>query len=291
MGELVDVSLFLDNSTIASLRGKVFGHDGSILTFKEGVIAKKSRPREFIFYRNKKSWINDLVKENIFPKVIGLAYIESQDGDNYRFKLDPTLLTNENEMLPWLMLEDLQKGYAKPAVLDVKLGTRTWEMGAANDKVLRHKMKCSQGTTGSLYFRVRAAMWYSPNPDDWPKDGDASLLKRDFGTTCTKEELMKFFSDFFHVKDLVPKFIDKIKKIIEGITILRQEADVRIYSSSALFVYDAEDPSKFDCRLLDFEKTYFNVEVSAKRFNESIEDCEDSVIPALEELVHCLNAL
>lgn len=285
------MTLNLDKNPIASLRGRVFGHDGAIITFKEGVVAKKSRPREFIFYRNKKSWINEIIKYDVFPKVIGLAYVVNKDENQYSFKMDPTLNGEDSDSQPWLMLEDIQKGYKKPAVLDIKLGTRTWEIGANTDKVIRHKQKCSQGTTGSLYFRVRAAIWYSQNPDQWPKDGDASLLQRDFGATCTNQELMSFLGDFFHDKEIIPRFIEKIKQIIQSLSILRQEADVRIYSSSAFFVYDLEDKTKFDCRLLDFEKTYFNVEVSAKRYNETIEDCEDAVIPALEELVHCLNKL
>ena len=65
---------------------------------------------------------------------------------------------------------------------------------------------------------------------------------------------------------------------------LRAEADARMFSTSVLVVYDDAHPERVECRLLDFAKTYFDIKKRAAECHESVEDCEDGVIPALSNL-------
>lgn len=286
MEEGIEQILDVDLSPVAEHRGRVFGHDGSIITFRQGILAKKSREREFVFYRNFKGWVHDYMSEDMLPEVRGIGFISEQDETKYKMTIFPTLIPPEISGTPYLILGDIIAGYARPAVLDIKLGTRTWEIGADPNKVERHKIKCANATTNECGFRVRAAMWYSKNPDMWPlREGEYSVVDRKFGTTCTTEEMTEFFKDFFHNTDLIPAFIVKLRRIRTGLEKLRNEGGIRMFSSSALCVYDEADPTKYDCRILDFEKTYFNIENTAARFHESVEDCEDCVVPGVSQLM------
>jgi len=285
------VILHKDDGLVSELRNKVFGHAGAIIPFKEGLIAKLSREREFFFYRNFKSWIHEMLPMGILPNVRGVGFFTKEDGDQIELSLYPTLVVPQNAShVSYLILEDVIHGYSRPAVLDVKLGTRTWEIGADDDKVSRHKAKCATATTSLTSFRIRAAMWYSKTGRNLISS-DVSMVDRMFGMSCGLDEMMDFMRDFFYDPDLIPEFIEKLKQIRVGIERLRVDAGVRMFSSSALFVYDENDKSKVDCRILDFEKTYFNIESTAARHNESIEECEDDVVNGIDHLIEKLSSL
>lgn len=64
----------------------------------------------------------------------------------------------------YLVLEDLNKSYVHPCILDVKIGTRTYCTflylhsslgdGAPPQKIERHNRMCQSTTSGSLGMRV-----------------------------------------------------------------------------------------------------------------------------------------
>ena len=99
---------------------------------------------------------------------------------------------------------------------------------------------------------------------------------------------MGFFNDFFHYTEQIPCFIKKITDLRECMIKLRTEFGIRMFSSSVLFIYDEEDPTKFDCRILDFAKTYLDIEEIAPQHNEKVEDCEDMIVPALTHIIEML---
>ena len=73
----------------------------------------------------------------------------------------------------YLVLEDLNKSYVHPCILDVKIGTRTYCTfhsyhsfpgdGAPPQKIERHIRMCKSTTSGSLGIRVCGMRVISPN--------------------------------------------------------------------------------------------------------------------------------
>ncbi|KAH0785870.1 inositol polyphosphate kinase [Histomonas meleagridis] len=292
-----DVTLHVDNNPKTMLRSRIFGHDGVIIPFREGIIAKKCRIlQELRFYLGYIGWIHDMVPESLIPKVEG--FVEEKDAGSISIKNPEIHLKIRKELsmpaltsTPYILMRDIAGGFVKPAVLDIKLGGRTWALGAKPEKVAHMRKKVESGTASSLKFKVRAAMWYSKNPDKWPITENANYIERDFGNNCTEEELRNFLKDFFHDKKKLPFFIDKLEKLKNALYKLRNEANARLFSSSVLLVYDEEDESKKECRLLDFAKTYWNINKMAEEFNENVKDCEDDILPGIQNLIVLLRSI
>lgn len=286
----------VDETPLTSLRSRIFGHQGGIIPLREGVIAKKCRIMdELQFYLNYAGWIHDILPADLVPTVEGIATDLSEVGQKSgtvhvcmrrRGSLGCIKAT------PYLILRDLANGFTKPAVLDIKLGTRTWAFGADKEKVERMKAKCRNcPTASSKSFRIRAAMWYSKNPEKWPMQDDVNYVTREFGNTCTEDQLWDFLSDFFHFKSHMHFFTEKLQKLRDAIYRLRNECKARMYSSSVLLLYDEADPSKMECRILDFAKTYLDIESVAAKYHEQLDDCEDDVVPAITNLLRMLQKI
>lgn len=290
------MTLHVDHSQGQLLRSRIFGHDGVIIPFREGFIAKKCRlSRELKFYKTYAGSLHNILEPELIPSVEGIVddnnvHLSSSD-DEVDLEVKKEIDISHHKSEPYLMMHDIADGYSRPAVLDVKLGTRTWALGAPKTKRERMKMKCSCPTSQELCVRVRAAMWYSRNPDQWPVEENINCVKREWGNKCSKLEFMAFLEDFFHYPNQIPVFVEKLKKLKVSMQKMREQFGARMYSSSIVFAYDEDDPSKFDCRLLDFAKTYLDIENAAQESNENVEECEDAVIPALESIISMIESL
>ena len=288
-----EVVFHVDESPTTTLRSRIFGHQGVIIPLKEGLIAKKCRIlRELQFYLDYAGWIHDVIPADLVPSVAAIADELSTVGPNevkVQIRRNGSVPNMKNP--PYLLLKDIVDGFRRPAVLDIKLGTRTWAFGADSVKVERMKGKCRDCPTAELRFRVRAAMWYSNQPEKWPVDDGVNYVTRELGNTWTEEELFVFLKDFFHFRKQLPFFVEKLENLRSAVCKLRSEHNARMYSSSVLLVYDEDDPDKKECRILDFAKTYLHVDEVAEQFHEKMEDCEDGVVPAITNLLRLLRRM
>ena len=279
--------LHVDNRPGTELRGKIFGHAG-IITFREGFLAKKLDDFEGKFYQLYRKKLHVVFPQELLPEIFGISYISSKKDDELTLDFQPSLTPDGNETRQPLILEkDIAAGYARPAMLDLKLGIRSWKIGASEKKAKRRSAKIQGGSCACTNFRIRAAMWYS-DTGKFPKDGEMTIVERKFGNTCSLPELHEFFADFFKCKEAIPNMIRKLEILKESLTVLRDQYGVRFYSSSLLAVYDDTNPLKFDLRMLDFEKSYAGVEDICKQFHESLESCEDGVIEAVTNIISIL---
>lgn len=293
-----EITLHVDNNPKTRLRSQIFGHDGVIIPFREGLIAKKCRRyRELSFYLSYIGWMHDMVPPCFVPKIEGIVDEEDTDKkisnirSEVRLKMKRDISMPTLTKAPYIMMRDIADGFEKPAFLDIKLGRRTWELGANPEKVERMKRKCKQGTAYTNRFKIRAAMWYSREPGKWPMTDNTNFIKREFGNNCSTEELIAFLRDFFHYREQLAYYIKQLRDLREALMKLRSEANARMFSSSVLLTYDENDPSKKECRILDFAKTYWNIDEMAENFHENLNDCEDDVIPAISNLVNILSSL
>jgi 1D-myo-inositol-tetrakisphosphate 5-kinase/inositol-polyphosphate multikinase len=289
-----DVVVHFDMTPASALRARIFGHSGVIIPFKEGIIAKKCRIlRELQFYLDYAGWIHDILPSDLVPTVEGISEsitdLSPGASNEVKISLKRPISVPNFKVAPYLILRDIAHGFQQPAVLDIKLGSRTWEFGTAPEKVRRMKGKCRDCPTAAFRFRIRAAMWHSPNPSKWAMDDGVNYVTRDFGNNCSVEELMEFLADFLHDPQLIPFFVKRLSDLKSALVRLRNERNARLFSSSVLFVYDEADPEKRECRILDFAKVYMDVDAVAERYNESLEDYEDDVIPAVSNLKKILS--
>ena len=292
-----ELTLHVDHRPEMELRSRLFGHPGIIVPFKEGLIAKKGAlDEELQFYADYNKWVRKILPKDLVPEVAGISPSISLDclaKADQKNVVNMKILRNvENPThmkKPVLLLRDLAGGLEKPCVMDVKLGNRTWELGA-QEKAERRMEKCSE-TAMKLYFRIRAALWHSENPQNWPCQDGINCVTRQFGNNCNKEQLVAFLRDFLHHNGHVEFFIKKLLELKKSLLKLRVEADARMFSTSILFVYDDAHPEKVECRMLDFAKTYFDIKKKAQQYHERLEDCEDGVIPAITNMLGILEEI
>ncbi|OHS94384.1 Inositol polyphosphate kinase family protein [Tritrichomonas foetus] len=296
MTDVAELTLHVDNRPEMELRSKIFGHPGIIVPFKEGLIAKKGAlDEELQFYADYSKWVRKIIPRDLVPEVAGISpsisldCLNSDQKDVVNMKVIRNVANPNHLNKPVLLLRDLASGLERPCVLDVKLGNRTWELGA-QDKAKRRMEKCSE-TAMTLFFRIRAALWHSENPDKWPIQDGINCVTRQFGNNCNREELIDFLRDFLHYPGLVEFFIKKLSKLKKSLLNLRVEADARMFSTSILFVYDDAHPERAECRMLDFAKTYFDIKKKAAQYHERLEDCEDGVIPAITNMLSILEVI
>ena len=278
--------LHVDKRPEMELRSKLFGHPGVIIPFCEGLIAKRHvLAEEYAFYRSYSHYL----PRNLIPEVAGICDDVSAKDDTVLLRVTRELPEQRKDSV--LLLRDLASGFEKPCVLDIKLGTRTWALGASTDKVARHRKKCGRGTTGQIKFRVRAAIWHAEDPSAYPCEGGINYVTREFGCGCSRGELADFLADFLRHGNMVDVVIKKLSEIKRALVRLRAETDARMFSTSVLVVYDDAHRERIECRILDFAKTYFDIKRRAAMCHETVEDCEDGVVPALGNLIDMLGGI
>ncbi|OHS95593.1 Inositol polyphosphate kinase family protein [Tritrichomonas foetus] len=310
--QYVQYTLHRDKRAGTNLRDKVFGHPNSIISFREGLLAKKLGEGELKFYSFYRKQLNQVLPQELIPEVLGVCYITEDAKGQTSFDFTPSLKIKDKTRPPMLLQKDIAAGYVKPAILDLKIGIRTWMFGDSKEVAKRRSKKMMEGTCSVTNFRVRAAMWYSKNEkylkyENMNSRNDnlnanvandinnlsegLSIVTRNFGNKCTMDELINFFKDFMKYKTTISAFIKKLDMLREALIKLRNNFGVRLYSSSILIVYDEANPEKLDLRVLDFEKSYLDVEKVAEQFNESLEECEDGIIDAVTNLMKILETI
>jgi len=149
----------------------------------------------------------------------------------------------------YIVIEDLTHGFKKPCILDVKIGKQSYGEDASEEKKASMEAKDKKSTTWTLGARITAMKVFKHDINDYIKKGKAE------GKDVTAENFGSALSEYFHNgkelrKNLIPRFLEKIYKIKEW---AESQSDLRIYSSSILFVYDAdEENDNVIIRMIDF---------------------------------------
>lgn len=179
------------------------------------------------------------------------------------------------------------------STMDLKIGIRSWRLGASKNKAERRARKNSRGPNGKYHFRVRGALYLEKKNEGL---NCFTAVPREFGETCTEDELITVLTDFFKYKDQIPAVIDNLVKMNEKCKALENDFKVRFYSSSVVFMYcDRSITKKSDdnivCTLLDFEKAYVHTDVEAKAKNIPFDECNDGVVDAISNIIKLLRTL
>lgn len=292
------IQLHLDVRPGCQQRGQVFGHSNSICPFEEGYIAKKATKNEIKFYQVYKEKLYKYFPENLLPEILGIVefekpigeYVAGEDVMIKNLRDLETINLDEDMTGEYMVQKDIAAGFQRPCILDLKIGVRTWRIGASKKKAARRREKNNRGPNHELKFRVRGGEWYSDNKEKWSHKEMLSYVGRDFSKYCTLEQLKEFLFDFFKHRNELQFVINKLEELEDGLKRLH-ELGIRFYSSSVLVVYDEMNPEKVDCRMLDFEKSYLDVKSEAEKYGESLEECEDGVVAAISNLKSLLKSI
>ena len=149
----------------------------------------------------------------------------------------------------FMALDDLTIDYAKPSVIDLKIGTETWESDAPAEKIARESKKYP--LQRKIGFRLTGMRVYNPT------SGNYDIYDKSFGKKQTEESLQSMFSIFFeqidllHRKQVVSSILEQLKPILAWFEV---PGRLRFICTSVLFIFDGAAKEQFNpvVRLVDF---------------------------------------
>ncbi len=154
-----------------------------------------------------------------------------------------------------IVLENLVAGFAKPNIMDVKLGARLWGDDAPPAKRARMAKTASETTSVSLGFRIAGMKVWQPRHGVRregelanTEEGDYKVFDKIYGRRLTKENVLEGFEEYFLDKSASgdlhtsPRHLVMRRCIEELDTMQRvlQGQESRMYSASILFVYEGD---------------------------------------------------
>jgi len=163
------------------------------------------------------------------------------------------LRQKQRPMVLYVCLEDLTAKYKIPCILDCKLGTRTHDDDAPQEKARRHMEKCRKTTSGALGVRFSGMQVYR-------KDTEEYLFRDKYhGRKLKKEDLYNSLVEFFNNGEQIR--CNVVRRCLRALEELRKHLEDQkhfsFYSSSLLIVYEgsADAEPLVDVRMIDFAHT------------------------------------
>lgn len=155
----------------------------------------------------------------------------------------------------WIGMSNLLHGFANFSMADIKMGTRTWNTDASEEKCAKGRVKALQSTTGTLGVRVVGSRYMN-------KDGQACKV----GNKVSKEvngeaELVQFLSEFLCTEALRVSALEGVLKISAW---WEAQHSYALYASSIFFAYDSVPKDICRVSLIDFG--------NAERIAKKVED-------------------
>lgn len=204
--------------------GHMYGKDRvGMLQHHDGTVLKQLQPpprgpRELDFY--KKVFADDcgnrtlLELQKYLPKYYGVWSPSTAPNDLY------------------LKLEDVTRKFNKPCIMDVKIGQKSYDPYASNEKIQQQisKYPLMEG----IGFLVLGMRVYHSNSDSY------ETHNQHYGRSLTKETVKDGISRFFRNggtlrKDAIAASIEKIQQILQW---FESQDRLHFYASSLLFVYE-----------------------------------------------------
>ncbi|EGT57882.1 hypothetical protein CAEBREN_15304 [Caenorhabditis brenneri] len=144
----------------------------------------------------------------------------------------------------FLIMKDASSGMAKPRLMDLKLGTRTYSDRLPKEKIEARIAKCNGNTTSQHGLRMCGARFTNK------KNGEVVTWTKAQGKLLNREEFVDYMKVFFNVsqlqKDLLVSQLEKIKTVLENLSWHR------FFGSSLLVLIDDEEELKVKIKLIDF---------------------------------------
>ncbi|TKY68203.1 Inositol polyphosphate multikinase beta [Spatholobus suberectus] len=176
-----------------------------------------------------------------FPAFHGAEVVDASDGSGPH---------------PHLVLGDLLRGYAKPSVMDVKIGSRTWHLGDSEDYIEKCLVKDRASSSIPLGFRISGvkdslSRWEPARKflQNLPAEGVAAVLKRFVSSNAAAEDSDPDCAFAAEVFGAVSERLAELKEWFEDQTVYH------FYSCSVLVVYEKEEgkgKAKALVKLVDF---------------------------------------
>lgn len=177
------------------------------------------------------------------------------EGEFLQAALDHPVLSNfvprfegifSDEGGHWMKMQNISASFAEPAILDLKMGTQTWEPGCTQKKLESQQKKAKLSTTGSHGVRVVGGKLRT----------EFGSLLQGVGYKYEKEvrdesELINCLQSFLVTAELRAVFKKKVEELYEWFS---HQTEYAFYASSLLLSFDSkiEHPTELRIAMIDF---------------------------------------
>lgn len=187
----------------------------------------------------------------------------------------------EGDVRQMIALEDLCNGFKHPCVLDIKMGTRQYGLNPSEAKLRSKKLKAAMST--SMQYGVRLAGMRRWCPDTQQYETQSKVSGRRLSLDELRETVMRFTQ---HSKRLRLSFRRQVHFLRRAFA--RQHV-FRFFTSSLLFVYDADRPLLSSrIVMVDFAFTYEREELRRGGDPEAAHEQDVGYIKALDTMLAIL---
>lgn len=223
------LNIVIKASDVCPLETQIAGHgscnDGQrgLLMHESGFVLKPVQAppkgaREVSFYQtiSTSSVETDVMFKDLTAKFFGTESVKMSNGEHCEY----------------LVLENLTQGFAKPCVMDVKIGSVTYGPDASDAKKGKEAQSYA-GTKIPYGFSVLGIISHSR------KKGFKRLTKA-FGRSLDENNLDDVLNHFLSVDIEFAKIIARcfLEKLDEFLDFFSKQTSYHVYASSLLFVYD-----------------------------------------------------
>ncbi|KAK3070513.1 hypothetical protein LTR53_010332 [Teratosphaeriaceae sp. CCFEE 6253] len=237
----------IDPSTLKSFSNAAAGHDGVLSDPSGELIIKPCTGTEAEFYKQTLQDYPDFAE--LMPTFMGTLQLgapaqaaESTAGQEMlaasQAQKDQRLHGAKITTETGIVLENLEHGFSKPNVLDLKLGARLYADGTASEKAQRLDKVAGETTTGSLNFRIAGMkVWNGESFDVYDK-----FYGRKFNADNVKDGFATFFSGLSTglKQDEAAELLETIEAEIAKARNVLERLESRMYSASILIVYEGD---------------------------------------------------
>lgn len=203
------------------------------------------------YFRLVKNWERITVREG------SLLTRLSEFIPTYYGVLEHQISLEQIASIKYLILHDVTESFSKPCIMDIKMGTQTYEPDAPEEKKLREVTKFPEQT--SIGFRIVGLKFYDPGHPDADSSGVRTLSKS-FGRSLTTsvailDTLRCFLSSIQH-PELLHDTLSQLVLRLQSLSRWFDDNDrFSFYASSILIVHEGESQNKkahVDIKMIDF---------------------------------------
>ena len=152
-------------------------------------------------------------------------------------------LQSQSQSQHYVLLQDIRANFVKPCMMDIKMGTQTYEPDAPTDKRRRERSKYQQQSIFGM--RIVGMRRYDPTDPHSDQDGFVTVDKNHGRSLATRGDLVDAFRWFFSSTTAGGSKVvrtQSISNILMLLQLLRRWFDENnclcFYSSSILLVYE-----------------------------------------------------
>lgn len=204
------------------------GHPGTIIRTDHGTVIKEASERERAFYR---LLVDHPQLAKLCPAYFGEQPINNGVG---------------------VELIDLTEPFVKPCVIDIKMGTKTWDEESSDAKRQRASGKDALSTTASLGFRICGSHVFDCVENSYRN------LPKDEALLISAQEMPQALCDYFwNGQELRSEWLSPLLEQLAQVQKWFEQNDSLIFTaSSLLLIYEGdrsvEDPAPPSLSMIDF---------------------------------------